>query len=103
MFELVPAAVGVPESCPLEVLNVAHAGLFVMENVSALPSGSLAVGLNEYACPTLAVTAGLPLIVGARFVGVGVGVGVVGEPTVIEKGLSRAVETPSEAVMTMLE
>ena len=44
MYENVPVAVGVPEIRPVEVLNVAHEGLLRMENVSALPSGSFAVG-----------------------------------------------------------
>jgi hypothetical protein len=47
MFEDVPAAVGVPVSCPVLPLNVAQAGRFVMLNVSVVPeSGSLAVGVN---------------------------------------------------------
>jgi len=40
-------AVGVPCSRPVVVLNVAHAGLLVIENVNESPSGSLAVGWNE--------------------------------------------------------
>ena len=43
----VPAAVGVPDSCPVVVLKLAQAGLFLIEKVSGLPSGSLAVGVNE--------------------------------------------------------
>ena len=48
MFEYVPvcALLGVPDSLPVVVLNVAQAGLLVMLNVSGLPSGSLAVGVN---------------------------------------------------------
>ena len=41
------SAEGVPESCPVVVENDAKPGLFVTENVSLLPSASLAVGLNE--------------------------------------------------------
>ena len=37
-------AVGVPCNRPVVVLNVAHEGAFVIENVNVLPSGSLAVG-----------------------------------------------------------
>ena len=49
MFAYEPtwAVEGVPVSAPLEVLNVAHDGLFWIANVSALPSGSFAVGVNE--------------------------------------------------------
>ena len=49
MFAKVPiwACVGVPESWPVVALKLAQDGWFVIENVSALPSGSLAVGLNE--------------------------------------------------------
>ena len=47
MFENVPAAVGVPDSCPVVVLKVAQAGMFATLNVSVVPaSGSLAVGVN---------------------------------------------------------
>jgi hypothetical protein len=38
---------GVPERRPVEVLNVAHVGLFEMLNVSLSPFASLAVGVNE--------------------------------------------------------
>jgi hypothetical protein len=47
MPDVVPAALGVPLSFPVPVLNVAHEGLFEMENLSVLPSGSFAVGVNE--------------------------------------------------------
>jgi hypothetical protein len=45
---LVPtfAAVGVPESNPDEASNFAHVGRFWMENVSASPSVSEALGWN---------------------------------------------------------
>ena len=65
-FENVPAAVGVPCSCPVDVLNVAHAGRLTIENVSVLPSGSLAVGVKAYCTPTVAVVGGDPEIVGGR-------------------------------------
>ena len=38
------AAAGVPSNRPVVVLNVAHAGRFVMLKVSESPFGSLAVG-----------------------------------------------------------
>ncbi len=41
------AAEGVPVSAPVVLLNVAHDGLLVIENVSVWPSGSLAVGMKE--------------------------------------------------------
>jgi hypothetical protein len=37
-------AVGVPDSLPVDVLNVAHTGLFWMLKPSALPSASVALG-----------------------------------------------------------
>ena len=47
MLANVPAAVGVPDSCPVPALNVAHVGRFVMLNASVVPaSGSFAVGVN---------------------------------------------------------
>src|SRR5262245_30173685 len=61
------AAAGVPVSRPVAVLNVAHVGRFAIANVSAPPSGSLAVGAHEYAAPTFAVVAGVPEIVGGWF------------------------------------
>jgi hypothetical protein len=67
MLENTPVAEGVPESLPVEVLKVAHDGLLRMENVIVLPSGSLAVGWKEYAVPTVAVFAGVPVIVGDAF------------------------------------
>src|SRR5262245_41457992 len=47
-FEYVPAwaAVGVPVSRPVLVLNDAHAGLFAIEYVSVSLSGSAPVGWN---------------------------------------------------------
>jgi hypothetical protein len=44
MPDHVPAAVGVQLSRPVETLKVAGAGFAVMDQVSASPSGSLAVG-----------------------------------------------------------
>jgi hypothetical protein len=45
-FEYVPtlALVGVPESWPVDVLKLAHAGLFAIEYVNVSPSASAAVG-----------------------------------------------------------
>ena len=52
MFANVPAAVGVPWSAPVLVLNEAHAGRFPIENVNGSLFGSLALGVNEYIVPT---------------------------------------------------
>ncbi len=60
---------GVPESRPVAVLNVAQAGRFWMLNVSVLPSGSLALGWNEYGVSTLIDSSGVPEMVGARLAG----------------------------------
>src|SRR5688572_19156645 len=71
MLENVPTlpAAGVPCSRPVVVLNVAQVGLFVMLNVSVPPSESLAVGVNEYCVPTVAVVGGVPEIDGGTFAG----------------------------------
>jgi hypothetical protein len=63
------AAAGVPVSWPVVVLKLAQLGLFAIANVSVPPSGSLAVGVNEYTAPTPTVTAGVPDIVGGWFEG----------------------------------
>ena len=49
MFEYVPtcAAVGVPVSCPVELLKVAHAGRLMMPKRSGSPLPSLAVGTKR--------------------------------------------------------
>jgi hypothetical protein len=47
-----PVAEGVPLSCPVLLLKLAHEGLFATTKYRALPSGSFAVGLNEYCEPT---------------------------------------------------
>jgi hypothetical protein len=92
MFANVPAAVGVPDSCPVLPLNVAQAGRFVMLNVSVVPvSGSLAVGVNVYSVPTLPVVGGVPEIVGGRF----------GCVTTIENAGSDAVACPSLTLIAM--
>ena len=67
MFEYVPtcADVGVPLIRPVLELNAAQAGRFVIVNVSELPSGSAAVGVNEYAVPCVTEAGGEPEIVGA--------------------------------------
>ena len=67
MLENTPVAVGVPESLPVDVLNVAHDGLLRMDSVTVLPSGSFTVGWNEYAVPTFAVVGGVPVMVGDAF------------------------------------
>ena len=63
MLVYLPAAVGVPDSCPVLVLKVAQAGLPVIVKAGVLPSESLAVGVNEYLLPVVAVVAGVPDIV----------------------------------------
>ena len=99
MFEYVPvcALLGVPDSLPVVVLNVAQAGLFVMLNASVLPSGSFAVGVNAYATACLdgrrrragdrrRLVRGPPEVL-----------------TVIENGGSDALATPSLTLMMMFE
>lgn len=93
---LVPAAVGVPASLPVEVLNDAHEGLFAMLKVSASPFASLAVGVNAYAVPTVAEVPGVPVIVGAEFEPDP------DEPETVRLNQGRAAEeTPSEAMIMM--
>ena len=87
------AAAGVPVSRPVAVLNVAQLGRFAIANVSVPPSGSLAVGVNEYAPPTVVVAGGVPEIVGGWF-----GVAL----TVIVNGGREALAEPSLTLIAML-
>lgn len=58
------SAVGVPDRVPLVLSKLAHDGRLVIEKVSALPCGSDAVGVKLYACPTMALVAGVPEMTG---------------------------------------
>src|SRR5205807_902401 len=59
------AVVAVPESCPVVLLKLAQDGRLATENVSASPSGSLAVGVNEELAPATRCVDGVPPITGA--------------------------------------
>jgi hypothetical protein len=86
------AAAGVPWSRPVVELKVAQAGRLAMLKVSVPPSPSLAVGVNEYAVPTVAVVGGVPEMVGRAF----------DDATVIENAGSGVDAMPSLTLMTML-
>src|SRR5262245_13876607 len=94
MFANVPTLTdaGVPCNRPVVVLNVAQLGWFVMLNVSVPPSASVAVGVNEYCVPTVAVVGGDPPIVGGLF----------DEATAMENSGSGVDAIPSLTLMTML-
>jgi hypothetical protein len=94
MFVNVPmfAVAGVPCRRPVAVLNDAQLGLLVMLNVSVLPFASLAVGVNVYCVPTVAVVGGAPEITG----------GVFDDATVIENAGSGVEALPSLTLITML-
>ena len=79
---------------PVEVLKLAHAGLFAIEYVSGLLSASDALGVNEYATPVVALPDGVPLIVGGWF-------GM--SRTWIENAGSATLTWPSFTEMTMFE
>ena len=46
------------------MLKIAHAGLFVIENVRLLADGSVVVGVKEYAFPAVTLVGGVPDMVG---------------------------------------
>lgn len=60
-----PEADAVPDNLPVEVLNVAHAGLLATLKVSFCLSASAAEGWNEYCAPTYIHGEAEPEIVGA--------------------------------------
>jgi len=74
-------------------LNVAQVGRFAIVKVSASLSASAAVGWNAYAVPCFAFVAGVPLIVGGRFV--------VGAVTLMANAGRAALALPSLTLMTM--
>src|SRR5258706_4307152 len=94
MFADVPmfAVAGVPCRRPVAVVNVAQLGLFVMLNVSVPPFASVAVGVNAYCVPTVAVVGGVPEITG----------GVFDDATVIENAGNGVEALPSLTLITML-
>src|SRR5512141_3470785 len=63
-----------------------------MLNVNVPPFGSLAVGVNVYCVPTVAVVGGVPEITGGAF----------DDATVIENAGSAVEALPSLTLMTML-
>jgi len=93
MPEYVPtfAAVGVPDSMPLVVLNVAQVGLFCTLKLNAPPLGSLVDGVKLYAEPAVTLVAGVPLMLGPA-----------GAVTEMLNGARAAEAVPSLAVMMML-
>ena len=66
MFSTTPMlpSIGVPERRPVVSSNSAHVGRLLMLNVSVSPSGSEAVGVNEYASLIVTDDDGVPVIVG---------------------------------------
>src|SRR5688572_18319277 len=94
MFACVPTwlAPGVPLSCPVLVLNAAQTGWFAIANVKLSPSGSFAVGVNEYCDPWFTVVAGVPVIVGGALLAAS---------TTMENGASEALACPSLTLITI--
>src|SRR6185295_1512446 len=94
MFANVPtfAFAGVPCRRPVVEVNDAQLGLFMMLNVSVPPFASLAVGVNVYCVPAVAVVGGVPEITG----------GVFEDTTVIANAGNGVDALPSLTLMTML-
>ena len=93
---------GVPLSRPVVLLKLVHGGRFEIENVSGLPSASLADGVNEkdWSCRT--VVTGVPLIDGGEFGCGALGGGAGGAAvTVIANAGNDRVASPSLTLMTI--
>ena len=97
IFWCVPTSDGpaTPLMLPVDALNDNHAGFPVMLNDRASPSGSEALGVNEYDCPSVTVPGGVPEIIGDELTATSL--------TVIENGPRLAEACPSETLMTMFE
>jgi len=54
----------VPHKRPVRFLNTAQVGLFAIENVSASPSASVALGRNAYVWPAETDVGGVPDMTG---------------------------------------
>ena len=83
-----------PEISPVAVLNAVQLGAFLTLKVSVLWLGSVVVGVNAYAAPTLTAVCGLPEIVGGELA--------TGLVTVMLKGDIEADDAPSDTVIMML-
>src|ERR1700722_15469997 len=84
----VPAAFGVPESSPGEVLKLAQEGLFITEKTSPVPLAALVVGRNVYIVPSATSVGGSPEMVS-------------GATTAMANGVSELVAWPSLTLMEM--
>ena len=87
---------GVPLNRPVDALKLAQPGFPLMLKESACPSGSDAVGRNEYALPAVTAGAGEPLMTGSRLSGGG------GSPaeTMMSNAGSELEATPSDTEIT---
>ena len=90
---------GVPLKRPVDWLKLAQSGFPLMLKLSACPSGSEAVGRNEYALPAVTASVGEPLMTGARLTGGG------GSPaeTLMAKAGSDRDAAPSDTEITIPE
>ena len=52
-----------PESCPVPLSKVAHAGIWAIVNTRRRPCGLVTVGVNEKFCPAVIDVGGTPEIV----------------------------------------
>ena len=59
--------VGVPVNSPVDELNVAQEGLFVIEKVNFVESISVTEGVNVYSMFSVECVVGIPEIIGGSF------------------------------------
>ena len=72
MFRYLPTLFGpgMPVSVPVDLLKLAQPGRLLTRNLMRLPSGSIAIGRNEYILPTSTTVGAVPAMIGGLLLSV---------------------------------